>query len=1329
MFIKRVISADLRQLLSVCSDFVSRSGTSRRKRLRARGTSYARAITVPLVLAAVSTVGCGGGSGSGTANANTGTANTGGSGSSAAPQISNLTYPNSIAENSNGTVTLSGTLNFTDNGGGLATLNVTVLDANGRQLSTFSNPIAGLGGQASGTLSATIVLTVTGTGTFTFQISVTDANGSKSNELTGTIQVVYPVPALQSVSPISIPINSPDTVVTIRGSGIVAASTMQVNGGTQITQGGFIPATGSYFFTVPAADLTAIEPLSITVSNPGTAASNALTINVTANPVPSLSFLSPAAAGLGGPEFTLTVSGTNFAPSSVVQWNGVAQPTTFVASGQLKATISAQDIQALANNTVTVFTPAPGGGTSGGLPFTTFVALPANDLVYSSTTQMLYASAPSSAGASLGNSIVPIDPNTGTIGTPINVGSEPGKMALSSDGTVIWVALNGAGAVRKVDLIAKTAGLQFSLGGGTGIYNPPSVAQALAVMPGSPNTVAVAASVGFAYQSAVTIYDNGVARTNAENGAVQCCSGVTGLAFDPTGTNLYEVGAGYGIATVDSTGITSATSLNSGVSSNALRVDSGRAYLTSGVVLDANLGTQLGIFSAGQGQSASGPVAPDSGVGEAFVLLNTFPSSMVQVNAYDISSFVLKGSLTATIAPSNGPSGTPSLTRWGQNGLAFSDGAQLYIFQSPLVQDLSSSRADVSVTASAPSSATTGTTITYMLTVSNSGPQAATPVTLIDDLPNGVAFQTAAPSQGSCSGAPIVWCDLGSLNSGSSATVQITATALSAGTLSNTASASAPQGDPNLANNTVTSMTAVSGPGYSPNPAVSSISPAFVPTGSASFTLTVNGSGFVSGSEIQLNSSALTTTFVNGSELTASVPASDVASLGWAWINVVNPMPGGGSSGSLPLTVYRVVSLDVNHMGFDAFTRKLYASIPSTATQVTGNSLVAIDPLSGSIGTPLNIGSEPNRVAESSDGQYLYVGLDGSKSVTWVNLTSMTQGPVFPITVGQNAQVAARDLAVAPGNDNLLAIDTGSSSGIGLFDISGSTGTMRPNLTGIYTGSVPTFANPSLLYSYDIDTSAAEFYRWDVTSTGFAKHDNTGFTLSGIGGFSGGFRLSSGLVYGFAGGVADPTTTPPTQLGQFPVSSLLGFGQTVEGSGVAPDPVEGRVFLLGETLAGSANPVLASYDSARYVPVNMQTFTGLPEGEDLIRWGRDGLAWHTSLGGGFGGSSGTGKVILVRGPFVLPAWNTVNATPGLTSATPSSVTAGSGNVVLAIAGSGFVPGAVVTWNGAERTTTFVDSSDLTVAIPASDLSQSGTATLTVNNPGSADSNPITFAIN
>src|SRR4029077_1662552 len=126
------------------------------------------------------------------------------------------------------------------------------------------------------------------------------------------------------------------------------------------------------------------------------------------------------------------------------------------------------------------------------------------------------------------------------------------------------------------------------------------------------------------------------------------------------------------------------------------------------------------------------------------------------------------------------------------------------------------------------------------------------------------------------------------------------------------------------------------------------------------------------------------------------------------------------------------------------------ATIPSTATQKSGNSLVAIDPVSGSVGSPLTVGSEPNRLSESSDGRYLYIGLDGAQSVTRVDLTSMQQGPVFPIIIpsfpGPTAQVAARDLAVAPGNDSLLAIDTGSFSGDGVFDFTATSGSMRTSL-------------------------------------------------------------------------------------------------------------------------------------------------------------------------------------------------------------------------------------------------------------------------------------------
>jgi uncharacterized repeat protein (TIGR01451 family) len=1160
-------------------------------------------------------------------------------------------------------------------------------------------------------------------------VTVYTAAPGGGTSTSSALTITYPIPVITSISPTSIPVNSPATQITIEGTGFTEVSTIEVNGNllnrTESNQ-------ALLSSTVPASDLTSVGPLSITVSNPGTAVSNALTLTVTPNPVPVLSGLSPGAAAIGGAGFTLTLSGSNFVPASTVQWNGSSRPTTFLSSSELTATIYAADIQSPGNYNVAVSNPSPGGGVSAATPFTTYLALAANDLVYNPSTQLLYASVPSAGGSTLGNSIVSIDPYTGVLGSPIWVGSEPGQMALSSDGSTIWVGLSGAGAVREVHLNTQTAGLQFGLGGGTGIYNAPNTAKALAVLPGYPNTVAIAGPTSDTYSSLVTIYDSGVARTNAVNGAVQCCSGVTGLAFDPTGTILYEAGSGYGVATVNSTGITSATSLNSGVSTTALDIDNGQAYLTSGVVLNAHTGVQVGVFSISPGVNANGPVATDSALGNGFVLVNSSAQQGYAINVYDLATFDLNGAIP--VGGVNDFLQTPSsLRRWGLDGLAFITGSQLYVLTSPLVQNLSSSLADLSVTANAPAVGTTGTNLTYNLTVGNAGPLAATPATLIDTLPNGVTLQNVTPSQGNCSSGAIISCDLGNLNSGSSATIKITVTPLAAGTLTNTAVVSAPQADPHPANNTVVSTTTVTGVVYNSAPAITSISPAFVQAGASSFTLTVNGSGFASNSAVQLNSTALPTTFVSSTQLTATVAASDVAAMGWAWVNVTNPARGGGTSSNLPLTTYAVVSLDINRLAFDPYTRKLYATVPSTATQVTGNSLVAIDPTSGVLGTPLGVGSGPNRLSESSDGQYLFIGLDGAESLTNVNLTTMTQGPVYPLVLpgsGTPTQFAARDLAVVPGDDNLLAVDTGDSNGLGLLDISGSTATMRPNLTGSYTGSWLTFANSTTLYSYDSDTSAAELYIWTVGSSGLTLNNNTGYTIDGMGGFNGAYELLDGIVYGFGGGVASVTTTPPTQSGQFEITSAQGSGQSIEGSGVSANPSYGRVFYLGETLAGSANPVLLSYDSNRYVLLGMQQFTGAAEGEDLLRWGRDGLAWHSSPSGAFGNSSpGSGQLFLMRGPFILPEWSTVNAAPGLSSPSPASASAGSGNFILTVTGSGFVPGAVLEWNGAERTTNFVDSSHLTVAIPAADVSQAGTATLVVNNPGSNNSNSITFSIN
>lgn len=78
-----------------------------------------------------------------------------------------------------------------------------------------------------------------------------------------------------------------------------------------------------------------------------------------------ISFLAPSNTTAGGPDFTLTVNGSGFTSSTVVQWNSQNRTTTFVSSLQLTATITAADIAKPGSVTVNTFTPQKGQGLNG----------------------------------------------------------------------------------------------------------------------------------------------------------------------------------------------------------------------------------------------------------------------------------------------------------------------------------------------------------------------------------------------------------------------------------------------------------------------------------------------------------------------------------------------------------------------------------------------------------------------------------------------------------------------------------------------------------------------------------------------------------------------------------------------------------------------------------------------------------------------------------------------------------------------------------------------------------------------------------------------------
>jgi hypothetical protein len=307
---------------------------------------------------------------------------------------------------------------------------------------------------------------------------------------------------------------------------------------------------------------------------------------------------------------------------------------------------------------------------------------------------------------------------------------------------------------------------------------------------------------------------------------------------------------------------------------------------------------------------------------------------------------------------------------------------------------------------------------------------------------------------------------------------------------------------------------------------------------------------------------------------------------------------------------------------------------------------------------------------------------------------------------------------------------TNTWGNFGIFDISGSTGAFRPNLSGIYSGVNPVFADPSHVYAYDSQTSGAEFYRYTVDANGLTLIDGT--TLNGMGGFYGSLQLADGLVYGGAGGIANPSTTPPSEVAQLPMFDFYNSGTSPAGDGFVADPSLQKEFLMLENLAGTSAFGLARYDLTTYRPEALlempQSIYSTFNAWSIYRWGQDGLAILVTNYNPVTSTS-TPQLMLLRGPFVTPQLLNMSASAAnLTASSAATIAHGAGNITLTLTGSNFQPGVAVTWNGSYRTTSIVDPTHVSVAIPASDLVSAGTAKLKATNPGAPGSNALTITI-
>jgi hypothetical protein len=1178
--------------------------------------------------------------------------------------------------------------------------------------------------------------------------AVNSAPGGGTSKAVNLIVSATPLPppppttptlSVTGVFPTQFYVGTGDSTIFVDGTGFDTTSIVNWNGQPLTTS---LNNQNQLYATVPAADFAQAGTASITVTSTTVkpSPSNAVSIQIVPPPAPKPTSVYPNSAPINTAPVTLTVNGSDFVPSTVVQWNGQNLATTFGGDSSLTAVVPVSLQTTLGNASVTVVTPSPGGGTSQAFPFTEYVGIISNSAVYNPVDGLLYLTIPSSVGAPLGNSVVSVDPVTGAIGQPIFVGSEPNQIAVSTDGKTLFVGLDAAGAVRQVDLPSRTASTQFSIGGGSGIYNSPATALTFAPLAGTSQSVAVGIGSTSIQGGNITIFDNGVARPKTEPIGYPSTAGQ--LAADPAGSAFYGIEYGsYSIYNYDSTGISSTKNVSLSIGALRLQYDNGRVYLDSGQVLDAASGSLLGSFYLSPNTLAQGPFVSDSTLKKDFVLADpsnySFDTSY-ELQAFNESDFTLVNGATVPVngvgMQFNGPASAISpLWRWGTNGLVFRASNGVFSFRTNIVQDLSKTQADLSVKLSTLGANTTGSNLTTTITVTNNGPQAATNVALTGSLGTAASVVSVNPSQGNCSAAQLFACNLGKLASGSTSTITLVLLPTTPGDLAQSFQVTANEADPDQSNNQANDTVTIATSAYEPAPVLTSISPNGAATGSSDTAITVSGQNFSPDSTILWNGAALPTTFVSSSQLSTTVSTTQLATYGWASITVSSPA--GGVSQPLPFTLYKIVALNANRILYDPFSRQLYASVNSTASQVTGNTIVTIDPETGNIGKPVSVGSQPTVMALSDDGQVLYTILSGSNSLARVNTLahSLDYTIAVPGATPITGTSSPRDIAVQPGTENTLAIDNGYESTLGLYDLDTTTHTLnlRGHTFGFSVGPSLAFLNSGNLFSFDSDDSGATFDHFLVSSAGLSGKDAYTPFESTLNGFGGGtppiYKLDGGLAFGTAGGVANPATDPATQIGIYePIGSsytLSFFG----GTPVAPDTSLNEVFFFGPgpTVNYNAPAGLVRYDEFSFLPTaflplgDLGSTASLSLGVDLTRWGSDGLAMLTV----------NSQIYLARGPFVVPQLLQQNPKPTLASVNITTASHGAGNLRITVTGSNLVPGATVNWNGAPRTTTRTDATHLSVAIPASDLAAAGTASVTITNPASAASNAATFTIN
>jgi hypothetical protein len=756
----------------------------------------------------------------------------------------------------------------------------------------------------SGTqLTATLTASDTSTAG-SLSITVNTPGSGTSASLTFT--VANSAPSLTSISPNTATAGGPAFTLTANGSNFVNGATVQVNGSNRTTT--FVSGT-QLTASIPSSDIASAGTLAIGVINPdgSTTGTLAFTVNNPNNPQPALASISPTSATAGSPGFTLTVTGSNFVSASVVRVNGASRTTTFVSNTQLTATIPASDIASTGSLAIGVINPD--GSTTGTL-----------SLAVNNPPPSLASISPTSATAG--------SPGFTLTVTGSNFVSASVVRVNGASRTTTFVSATQLTAAIPASDIASAGTLSVTVftptpGGGT------STALAFTVTSPPPSLTSISPSTAIAGGPAFTLTATG---SNFVSGSIVQVNGANRTTTFVSSTQLTAAIPASDIASTGSLAIGVINPDGSTTGTVSLAVNNPPPSLASISPTSATAGSPGFTLTVTGSNFVSASVVRVNGASRT----TTFVSNTQLTATIPASDIASPGTLSITVftaSPGGGTSGVltfnvnnpvPSLTSISPNSVVAGSAAFTLTVNGSnfvggsVVQINGAGRpttfvSNTQLTASISASdiASTGN---LSITVSNAAPgggtSSAVTLAVVNPAPSLANISPNSATAGSAgftltvNGSDFISSSVVQVNgsnrtttfvSGTQLTAAIPASDLAVGALlSITVFTPAPGGG------TSSSVTFTVN---NPAPSISSISPNPVLALGGSFTLTVNGSGFVTGSVVQFDGSPRPTTFVSATQVTAQISSNDIIAVGQHAITVFNPTPGGGTSNSSTLTV------------------------------------------------------------------------------------------------------------------------------------------------------------------------------------------------------------------------------------------------------------------------------------------------------------------------------------------------------------------------------------------------------------------------------------------